>query len=103
MIDRFAGFFLTEPRRLVVLGRVLLNFSGFLVMAGLFGALATTANSFAIGMSAKAKPVIELADAFPGIPVWWVPESVFGYAFALLCGLLGVFVIRTGRTYQRLH
>ncbi len=92
-------YFMNEPRRLMNLGRTILNCSGFLIVAGLCGALATTAT----WMASKAKPPVDLADAFPSLPVWWVPESAVGYGFALCCGLIGIWLIQAGRTLQRMH
>ncbi|MCY1206183.1 hypothetical protein D9M68_209940 [compost metagenome] len=103
MLDRCIEYFMNEPRRLMNVGRAILNCSGFLVVAGLCGALATTATSVVVGMASKARPAVDLADVFPNLPVWWVPETVVGYGFALCCGLIGVWLIQAGRTLQRMH
>lgn len=102
MVERCIEYFLTEPRRLVNLGRALLQAGGFLVVAGLLGFLATTAGSFVAGMATSTRPVVELAEVLPGLPTWWVPESLAAYGFAVCCGLIGVWAIHMGRMYERL-
>lgn len=102
MLERCITYFLTEPLRLVHLGRALLRVSGILFLAGIVGAMATTTISLVIGMAKTSRPAVEFIDLVADLPTWWVPESVMGYGFALLCGVAGVWAIRTGRTFQRL-
>ncbi|SOY71785.1 conserved hypothetical protein [Cupriavidus phytorum] len=102
MLERCLEYFLTEPRRLVNLGSALLQAGGLLLVAGLLGFLVTTAGSVVTGMATRTRPVVELAEVLPGLPTWWVPESLAGYGFAVCCGLIGLWAIQAGRTYQRL-
>lgn len=102
MLERCFEFFLVEPRRLMQLGRALLQFGLVLFVAGVAGATATTAVSVVTGMATKSRPTVALSDVVTGLPTWWVPESVIGYGFVLCCGAFGAWAMHAGRTYQRL-
>ena len=102
MFERCVEFFLNEPRRLVAAGSGLLSLSGFLVVLGLRVAIATNAISAVMTLGSRTKPVVGIADVWTGVPTWWIPESILGFGFALFLGVMGVWAIQVGRTYQRL-
>ncbi|MCR5867643.1 hypothetical protein [Aquincola sp. J276] len=100
MFERLVNFFLTEPRRLVSLGALLARTGGALIIAGFVGQLATTAASAVKGLAGGPRPDVLLADVLPGYLSVWMPESIPGFAFALLLVVSGVWAARTGRTYE---
>jgi hypothetical protein len=101
MFERLVDFFLTEPRRLILLGALLVRTGGALVIAGLVGQAATTAVSAVKGLAGGPLPDVLLADVLPGYLSVWMPESIPSFAFALFLVVSGVWAARTGRTYQR--
>ncbi|MCA2967268.1 MAG: hypothetical protein INH43_01985 [Acidobacteriaceae bacterium] len=101
MYERLVDFFLTEPRRLILLGALLVRTGGALVIAGLVGQVATTAVSAVKGLAGGLRPNILLADVLPGYLSVWMPESIPSFSFGMLLVASGVWADRTGRTYQR--
>lgn len=101
MFDRCLDFFLREPRRLVRAGSGLLSLGGVLIVLGLRVVIATTALSAVT--RARGGTAIEAADIWPGLPAWWIPETLFRFGFALVLSFLGVWAIWIGRMYQRLR
>ena len=101
MFARLSDYFITEPRRLVTLGAVLVRVGGFLLVAGLFGLAATTGVSVLKGLGGAARPEAALSDVLPGYLSVWMPESAFGYAVAILLLIAGWIAARTGRDYER--
>ncbi len=91
-----------HPERLVVAGEVAMYSAQALLLAGLAGKVATTAVSAVRLLGAKAaessKP---LAELYPDLPTWWVPES--GAAFVACAALMvaGLWMRHVGRRYQR--
>lgn len=101
MLERFVDFFLTEPRRLVSLGTMLVRLGGALFIAGLIGHVATTGVSVVKGLAGGPRTDVLLADVLPGYVSTWVPETVAGFGLALLLLVAGLWAARIGRTYQR--
>ena len=101
MLDRLLDHFLTQPRRLVESGRALMGLTGFVAVIGLVTRVATTAMSVVHGMSGASEPASRVADLLPGLPTWWVPETVFGYGLVLLFFGAGFVAVQTGQKYKR--
>lgn len=102
MLERIIDYFLGQPRRLLELGRALLNSAGVLFIAGMVGYTAVTvATAVARSVSKGANTVVTLADVLPAIPTWWVPESGLGFGLAAALGLVGAVALQTGRAYER--
>jgi hypothetical protein len=90
MHERLVDFFLTEPRRLILLGALLVRTGGALVIAGLVGQVATTAVSAVKGLAGGLRPNVFLADVLPGYLSVWMPESIPSFAFGMLRVASGV-------------
>ncbi len=101
MLENLIDYFLIQPRRLVALGRGLLNLSGLLMVAAAVGHMATTAASVVHGIGGVARPSAMLDELLPGIPTWWVPESAGGLLLAALIALGGAVALLSGRKYEK--
>lgn len=101
MYESIVEFFLTHPRRMVATGRALVTGATALVGAGLWGQAATTsvAAIYKIG-GAESSPG-SLAELYPSIPTWWIPESLFGYFVAGVVGAAGFVLWKAGKKYER--
>ena len=93
---------LSEPRRIVKLGKALCSTGSFLIIAGLISR--TVSVGITVIASLGGRPDIErgLADVYPELLTWWVPESALGYAVGVGLVLLGITVAMTGRRWGRL-
>jgi hypothetical protein len=101
MLDHLMTVVLREPRRTVALGHAVARAANFFLVVGLLGKVATIAAEMVKSLGRQEPAHVTLADIFPGIPTWWVPESEFGFAMAILGVVAGFALVATGRTYQR--
>jgi hypothetical protein len=102
MLERLEDYFLTEPERLIGLGRALVYLGGMLIMFGLVGHVATSAANGIGIIGGHADTVKTLADIYPSLPTWWVPESIIGALPAIVTSALGIWLTLTGKRLRRL-
>lgn len=91
-----------HPERLVVAGEVAMYLAQALLLAGLAGSVVSTALSTLHRLGATAADSTKLlAELYPNLPTWWVPES--GAAFVACAALMvaGLWMRHVGRRYQR--
>lgn len=101
MLDDLHAYFLTQPRRLVALGRALVHAGAFLLVFGAIGHAAMVSVSAAQGDATRKYPAVALAETLPGFLSWLMPESVLGFGLALLLLVAGLAAVLTGRAYER--
>ena len=101
MPERLTAYFIAKPWRLVTLGAWLVRAGGFLVVAGLVGRVATTGASAVKGLGGGMQVEVALSEVLPGYLSVWMPESVMGFAVAMLLLIAGLIAARTGRVYER--
>ena len=101
MLERLKDYFLAEPERFIGQGRAMVYLGVGLIMFGLVGNVATSAAN-GIGISGgNAGAVKTLADIYPSLPTWWVPESIIGALPAIVITAIGVWLILTGKRVRR--
>jgi hypothetical protein len=101
MIDRMIDFFLERPKRLISLGRVLVEVGGFVLVIGAIGRVATGFPGITNMLAKVSAPEKTLADLYPSLPTWWIPESIVGAIPALALIALGFWLAMTGRRLSR--
>lgn len=101
MLERLEGYFLTEPERLIGLGAALVFLGTGLILLGLVGNVVTSAANGIGAISRHSDIVKTLADIYPSIPTWWVPESIVGAVPALFIVIIGLLVNQTGKRIRR--
>ena len=73
-----------------------------MVQAGLAGFFAgTIALLAALLAQLRDDPTVLLADRFPDLPTWWVPEGPAGYAIATTMVCWGVWAMGSGLRLPR--
>ena len=106
-MDRILDLFLTQPRRLVALGNGLFSASGFVLIIGLMGRVATSgvAAIKQIGSAKAAASALapSLAGLYPGLWTWWVPETAWGAMPYLVLACVGVWAALVGRKIERIY
>jgi hypothetical protein len=91
-----------HPERLVTAGDVAMYSAQALLVAGMFGKVATTAMSSLSVLGTKAAERSKtLAELFPDLPTWWIPESTEAFIAAAALMAAGLWVRYVGRRYQR--
>lgn len=101
MYETLIEFFIARPGRLSALGRALFQVSAMTLLVGVCGHVAITATSAIRAMAVSVPPDTSLAMLYPSLPTWWVPESFLGYFACVLAAVLGLTLIRTGKSIDR--
>lgn len=101
MVERIISYFLTEPKHLRGLGAHLFRCGAFLAIAGLIANVYTTAVGATRSLSGQASSPVMIADIFPSLPLWWVPETFGGGFIAVLLILLGLYLSHVGKQIDR--
>lgn len=104
-MERILGWFIEEPQRLIDSGW-LLTLAGFILLfSGLWGLVTTTSvnavSSVAPGVTAPPSKV--LADIYPMLPTWWIPESPLGFVLPVVLIILGWIVAMAGKQIKRVQ
>lgn len=102
MVDRIVSYFLTEPGRLRGFGAHLFQCGAFLGVAGLISNLFTTAIGVTRSLSGQPASPVMIADLFPNLPTWWVPESFAGALITLMLVVVGLSLAHYGKQLDKL-
>ncbi|MEO8938578.1 MAG: hypothetical protein ABI277_00250 [Burkholderiaceae bacterium] len=97
MTDLFLRFLISQPQRLTLIGRVLYRCAAFQVLAGVVAQVLTFAMR-------EAQPQIAyrgISDVVPGLPTWWIPETVLGMIGVTLFAAVGLAIAYSGRQVER--
>ncbi|CAN7782480.1 hypothetical protein LJR296_008114 [Cupriavidus necator] len=100
-MDWLPAFLLERPRRLLVTGRLFVYLGGLWCIAGIAGAFATRAIGILQHTARSAAPSLQLADLYPGLPTWWVPESWLGALPAIALVAFGLWLVAVGNKLLR--
>jgi len=77
---------------------LLLAYAGMaLLLAGAVGRLVTGMMNLVPKLAKQPETSSTLADIYPTIPLWWVPESWLGAAVAVALVVLGLRMIARGK------
>lgn len=94
-------FFLSNPGRLVLLGRAIVYGASIPLLAGLIGRVALAGQAAVASIGGRTPVTTDLASLYPTMPTFFVPESVTGFAFWIAVGLAGVWTVQVGRKWER--
>jgi hypothetical protein len=101
MLERLENFFLTHPERLIGLGSAFAFMGMWLILFGLVGNIATSAiNGLGI-IGGHAGATKTLADIYPSLPTWWVPETIVGALPAMVLMSIGIWSNLEGKRIRR--
>lgn len=103
MLSRLVDYFYEKPGRLRAVGKVIALAGAGLLFAAAWGNVVT--GSLNILPSLGTHPAISqtLADIYPTLPLWWIPESGWGLFAAVVIVAIGLFANARGRWIDRLH
>ncbi|MDO8456820.1 MAG: hypothetical protein Q7T07_07905 [Burkholderiaceae bacterium] len=100
-IENLYEWFHEQPDRIVNIGSSFLSIGFVLLIAGLWGRVASTAAE-ALNHLDKQPAEVTLSNLFPNMPTWWIPESVLGCLFVLLLLVYGGILLFHGKRYKRI-
>lgn len=101
MYEKILDYFITEPKRLVGAGRFTARSGILLVVIGLCGRVATTGVALLPSRVSRTMQATTLADVYPALPTWWVPETAFGFVLCAILIACGIAAAQTGKRLQR--
>jgi hypothetical protein len=92
---------LQRPKLAHLVGRGLFSLGGLLIVLGLIGRVAKTGVN-TIRERGNLPSFSTLAELYPTLPVWFVPEGPLGFILAALFAALGVYLALQARVILRL-
>lgn len=102
MLEYLQDYFYSEPGRITEPGKFLTLFGAFLLLAGAIGHR-VTATINVLPMVAQQPPTTKtLADVYPMLPLWWVPESWLGLATSVFFIMIGMCIALHGKKVDRI-
>ncbi len=102
MFEQIEDYFYGVPGRIAQLGRWMVLTGAFLIVAGAIGqVMVRTANAFSV-LAKQTESTKVLADIYPTLPLWWVPESWFGIFFSVAVIAIGIAVNTYGKKIERI-
>lgn len=93
----FARFLESRPDRLTRAGRFLYRFAAALIVVGVVA-------DVVVGSVRHARHDHHyrwIADVFPSLPTWWIPETVSGVLAVIVLGAAGLVLAYEGRRIDR--
>lgn len=97
MFIRIEEYFLSEPERLIRLGGILAYLGGMLIVLALLGNVATSAIDALGSIGGHANVQKALANIYPSLPTWWIPESIIGAIPAIMMIFAGLILVQLGK------
>lgn len=85
----------------IAYGQGLLYLAGAGLIAGVLGNVAIGAASIKASASKPSVTANTLANLYPDLPTWWVPETFPGALPYLLLGAAGISMVLYGRDIDR--
>ncbi|KAF7960300.1 hypothetical protein AWV80_35025 [Cupriavidus sp. UYMU48A] len=82
-------------------GRLFAYLGGLWCMAGVAGAFATRVIGILQHTARQASTSPRLADLYPSLPTWWVPESWLGAMPAIALLVFGMWLVAVGNKLLR--
>jgi hypothetical protein len=101
MFQRLADYFYSEPGRITLHGKALVLVAAFLLVVGAIGQVASRATNMLPTLAQHPETNKTLADIYPTLPVWWIPESLAGGMFCILMMAIGFYIFLHGKTIDR--
>ena len=101
MFESLADYFYSERGRITPYGRALVLVAAFLLVVGAIGQVATRATNILPTLAQHPETNKALADIYPTLPVWWIPESLAGGVFCITMMALGFYIFLHGKTVDR--
>lgn len=100
MAEWLFGLMLMNPRAFRAVGRGLLNLGGFLLLFGWQGHRVLALIDRRLGRVGQDAPD-SLAQLYPTLPTWWIPETWIGYSLAVLLIVVGFLTSHTARSLEK--
>lgn len=102
MFEQIEDYFYDEPERITQSGKWMIMTGAFLMVAGTIGQVVVRAANTLLVLAKQTDPTKVLADIYPTLPLWWVPESWLGIFFSVAAIAIGIAVNAYGKKFERI-
>lgn len=102
-MERIFTYLVEQPGRVTDMGRLIVRVCCGLLVAAAVGNFATKATNIALSIGGKPEQQKTLADVYPGLPLWWVPESTIAVVASILGIGVGYIIFMSGRKIDHQH
>lgn len=92
---------LEKPKTVRWWGKLLFNAGGLATIVGIWGVLALRAIAMPAKLGVTAALTRSLADAYPALPTWWIPESAVGFILSLGVAAVGLWLVMATKHLNR--
>ncbi|MGZ5198261.1 MAG: hypothetical protein ACXWC4_00690 [Telluria sp.] len=103
MLNLFSDYFYEKPGRLMTLGKAIALLGAGLLVAAAWGNVATGSINILPTLAGQPSTSKTLADIYPTLPLWWIPESGWGLFAAFALVVIGLLANARGRWIERIH
>lgn len=101
MAEWLLGVILAEPKLFRSIGRGLAGAGAWMIAIGLFAHNILDVLGRLQGRVGLRGPA-SLAEMYPTLPTWWIPETWLGYTLAVSLMVAGIALARLARRLERL-
>lgn len=101
MLEQITYFFMSRPTRMITLGQLLLKAGISIIGFALLAKIGTSATEFIVSLNGQLVTDKSLAEIYPTLPTWWIPESFIGTVPAIMLVIAGLWLSATGAQINR--
>jgi hypothetical protein len=102
MLNQVDHYFHSKPNRISGPGRTLIRVGGFLFAMGIVGKTLAAFMSAFQTLVQQPQAIRTLTELYPTLPLWWVPETAYGFIGSGLLVVAGLCLVLYGQRIDRL-
>lgn len=103
MYENLLIWLFSPPKRATDIGKGLFSAGSLLLVTGLIARLGPVALNAISRMQGKGASPPTLAELYPQLPTWFIPEGWLGYSVAVLLIVTGLVLISWARKMWRVY
>lgn len=101
MLEQITYFFISRPKWMIFLGEILVKAGAALIVLALLANVGTSATEYISSLNGQPSIAKSLAEIYPTLPTWWIPESFVGSIPAIFMVITGLWLIASGKQINR--
>ena len=101
MLEQITFFFISKPKRMIFVGELLFKAGAAIIVLAFLANVGTSAIEHIGGLTGQPATAKSLAEIYPTLPTWWIPESFVGGIPAIFMVITGLWLIAFGKQINR--
>lgn len=102
MLSQIVDFFYSKPHRISQPGRIMVQIGGYLFGLGVAGKAMALFLTAVQSLAQQPQTAMSLSEIYPTLPLWWLPETPFGFIGAGLLIVTGACLAMYGKQVDRI-